>query len=178
MRIREERKTDLDPIRNINNLAFGREEEGRIVDKLRDAGTLIISLVAVRDYVENSRQLRELVGHIGFSPVAIESESTGFQAVCLGPVSVLPNYQKQGIGIKLVKAGLSKCLASGHPLVVLVGHPTYYPRFGFVQARRLGIECEYSQTPDDAWMLIELREGVLAGRHGTVKFQPEFREAV
>ena len=178
MRIREERKTDIDDIRNITNLAFGREEEGRIVDKLRDAGTLILSLVAVRDYKEEGKQLHEIVGHIGFSPAVIESGKTNLPVICLGPVSVLPDYQKQGIGSKLVRAGLSKCLRLRHSIVVLVGHPAYYPRFGFVQARKLGIECEYGQAPDVTWMLIELQEGALAGRRGTVKFQPEFREAV
>jgi len=92
-------------------------------------------------------------------------------------MAVLPAYQRKGIGGQLARAGLEECRRLGHEIILLVGHPDYYPRFGFVPARSKGIECEF-EVPEEAWMILELREGALAGRQGTVRFQPEFKEAV
>jgi putative acetyltransferase len=77
----------------------------------------------------------------------------------------------------LVRAGLDECRNQGHEIVFLVGHPEYYPRFGFVPARAKGFECEY-EAPDEAWMVVELKEGALAGKQGKVTFRPEFKEVV
>jgi putative acetyltransferase len=107
--------------------------------------------------------------------VTVESHNCTFDAICLAPISVLPEYQRQGIGAQLIRSGLELCRRLGHEMVVLVGHPDYYPRFGFVPAKALGIECEFD-VPDEAWMILELKQGALAGRTGRVKFQPEFRE--
>lgn len=109
-------------------------------------------------------------------PIKIESEPSSFDAVALAPMSVLPAYQCKGIGSCLVRIGLEECRRLGHEIVVVLGHPDYYPRFGFIPAKPKGIDCEF-QVPDEAWMILELREDALAGRGGTVKFQPEFREA-
>jgi putative acetyltransferase len=166
--IRPETREDVAAIRHINEEAFGQKEEAEIVEKLRNRGVLTISLVAVQD--------NEIVGHIAFSPLKIESEHSSFGAIALAPMSVLPAYQRKGIGSQLVDAGLKECRRLGHEIVVVLGHADYYPRFGFIQAKTKGIDCEF-QVPDEAWMILELREGALAGRRGTVKFQPEFREA-
>jgi putative acetyltransferase len=174
--VRKERTADLAATRNINNLAFGREEEGRIADNLRESNSLTLSLVAV--YRPEPGGQPETVGHIAFSPIRFEPELKDVRGLCLGPVAVLPEFQRQGVGSRLVKEGLRRCGKAGYDLVVLTGHPSYYPRFGFVQSRERGIECEYSQAPDDAWMLIELRPGALAGRRATAFFRPEFREGV
>ena len=163
--IRREIPEDIEAIRHVNEEAFGGKEEADIVDALRQRGTTVLSLVATDE--------GRVIGHILFSPVIIESESSSFGAVALAPMSVLPEYQRKGIGSELVRAGLDECRALGHELVVLVGHADYYPRFGFVPARERGIECEF-EVPDEAWMLLELREGALGGRKGTVKFQTEF----
>jgi putative acetyltransferase len=175
--IRRERPSDFDAIRLINNLAFGRDEEGRLVDNLRQNNKLIISLVAVRERAE-AGQHQEIIGHIAFSPATLDPQAGDISILCLGPVAVLPDYQNQGVGSQLTKEGLKRCRDLGCSVVVLVGHPEYYPRFGFVRARPLGIECEYPQAPDDAWMLLELRKGALAGCRGRIIFQPEFREGV
>jgi putative acetyltransferase len=167
--IRPETPEDADSIGYVNEQAFGQESELELIAKLRKRGVLTISLVALRD--------GEVVGHIAFSPVVIESGLSGFEAIALAPMAVLPAYQRQGIGGQLVQAGLEECRRLGHEIIVLVGHPDYYPRFGFVPARPKGIECEF-EVPEEAWMILELREGALAGRQGTVKFQPEFKEAV
>lgn len=163
--VRPETPEDIDPIRYVNEQAFGQEEEAEIVAKLRDRAALTVSLVASQE--------NEVVGHIAFSPAAIELESLSFEAVTLAPMAVLPAYQKQGIGGQLIRAGLEECRGLGYEVVVVLGHPTYYPRFGFVPAKPKGITCEF-EVPEEAFMVLELREGALTGRSGMVKFQPEF----
>lgn len=166
--IRPETPKDEAAIRDVNEKAFGQKEEAIIIGKLRKRGALTLSLVAVQD--------SEIVGHIAFSPVKVESERLSFDAIALAPMAVLPEYQHKGIGSQLVLAGLKECRGLGHEIVVVLGHPDYYPRFGFVLAKPKGIDCEF-EAPDEAWMVLELREGALTGRSGTVKFQPEFQEA-
>lgn len=169
MFIRPEQPEDREAIRSVNDRAFGQKQEGWLVDELRDRGMVILSLVAILE--------EKIVGHILFSPVTVESEHSSFAAVALAPMAVLPEYQRRGIGSQLVLAGLRECRKMGHEIVFVLGHPEYYPRFGFVPARGRGIECEF-ECPEEAWMVRELREGALAGRKGTVKFQPEFRKAI
>lgn len=167
--IRREAPEDIDAIRQVNEQAFGRAVEADLVDQLRNRGVLTISLVAVQD--------GEIIGHIAFNPVTVESGPASFGAITLAPLAVLPAHQRQGIGSQLVRAGLEECRQLGHEIVVVVGHPNYYPRFGFAPGKPMGIGCEF-EAPDEAWMVLELREGALAGRDGTVKFQPEFHDAV
>jgi len=164
--IRLETPEDIDSIRYVNEQAFAQKEEAELVDKLRNRAALTLSLVAV--------QKNEVVGHIAFSPVVIESERLSFEAIALAPMAVLPAYQRKGIGGQLVCAGLEECRNLGHEIVVVLGHPTYYSRFGFMSARPKGISCEF-EVPEEAFMVLELREGALAGRVGIVKFQPEFK---
>jgi len=166
--IRPETPEDKASIRHVNKEAFGQEEEAGIIEKLRNRGVLTISLVAVQD--------DRTVGHIAFSPVKVESERSSFEAIALAPMAVLPAYQRKGIGSQLVRSGIKECQHLGHEIIVVLGHPNYYPRFGFVPAKPKGIKCEF-EVPDEAWMILELREGALAGRQGTVSFQPEFKEA-
>ncbi len=163
--IRREIPEDIDYIRYVNEQAFGQKEEAEIVDKLRNRSAVTLSLVAV--------QGDQIVGHILFSPVTIESERASFEAIALAPMAVLPTYQRKGIGSQLVRAGLEECRRLGHEIVVVLGHAECYPRFGFVLAKPKGIDCEF-EAPEEAWMILELLEGALAGRRGTVKFQPEF----
>ncbi|MBL7166917.1 MAG: N-acetyltransferase [Dehalococcoidales bacterium] len=167
--IRRETPEDIDSIRYINSQAFGQKEEAELVDKLRNRDVITLSLVAV--------QADQIVGHIVFSPVTVESEYSSFEAIALAPMAVLPAYQRKGIGSQLVRVGLEECRRLGHEIVVVLGHPDYYPRFGFAPGKPEGIDCEF-EAPDEAWMVLELRKGALAGRSGTVRFQPEFREAM
>lgn len=168
MNIRPEAPQDIDTIHHIEVEAFGRAVEADLVDRLRENGGVTLSLVAEQD--------GELVGHILFSPVTVAHESGAFEAVALGPVAVLPAYQNQGIGSALVTTGLDRCRAMGHRLVFLVGHPTYYPRFGFQPAVPLGFDSTY--TPDKSqhehFMVIELQEGALEGKAGFMHYRPEF----
>ena len=165
--VRNEKPEDIAAIHEVNEKAFGQPAEANLVDALRANGKVILSLVAVQD--------DRVVGHILFSPVAIESEKESFAAVGLAPLAVLPEHQNQGVGSRLVRAGLDECRKALHESVVVLGHPEYYPRFGFAPASRYGIKSEYD-VRDEVFMIMELREGALAGRSGTVKYQPEFNE--
>jgi putative acetyltransferase len=163
--IRTEDPEDQGSIRRVVELAFGRPNEADLVDALRKHAHPQISLVAVVD--------GEVVGHIFFSPVSIESEGDAFAAIGLAPMAVLPNYQNKGIGTELVWAGLRECKLLGHEVVVVLGHPEYYPRFGFVRASQRGIRSEYD-VPDEVFMVAELTPRALKGRQGLVKYHSEF----
>ncbi len=164
--ILHERPEDADAIRFVLEQAFGQSNEADLVDALRHRGALMLSLVAIRE--------NEVVGHILFSPVTVESAGSSFKAIGLGPMAVLPPYQRKGIGSRLVRYGLEQCRQAGHEIVVVLGHPDFYSRFGFVPTKHRGIHCEFD-VPDDVFMIMELRQGALAGRGGVVKYQPEFK---
>jgi putative acetyltransferase len=163
--VRPERLDDVAAIRTLHELAFGGAVEAGIVDALRARGKATLSLVAVDGH--------RVVGHILFSPVTIASGGKERPALGLGPMAVLPAHQRQGIGSLLVRAGLEACRDAGHGCVVVLGHPTYYPRFGFEPASGCGVAWEHP-VPDEAFMLLELRPGVLGSRGGVVRYQPEF----
>lgn len=165
MVIRAESKADYPAIRLVNELAFDRTNEADLVDALRAYVSPLISLVAVED--------DQVVGHILFSPVLIESESSGFTAMGLGPMSVLPEHQNCGIGSSLVQEGLKECTRIGHQIVFVVGHPEYYPRFGFISAKQNGFSCEFA-VPDEVFMVAELKLGAMSGWRGLVKYHPAF----
>lgn len=169
LKIRQELPGDLDSIYFVNEQAFGRKEEAELVDDLRNGGKALLSLVALMD--------DKIVGHILFSAVTIEPEIKNFAGITLAPVAVLPEYQNKNIGSRLIRAGVEECKAMGYEIMFLVGHPNYYPRFGFERARAKGLECEY-EAPDEAWMVLELKPGALAGKRGKIRFQPEFAKAV
>jgi putative acetyltransferase len=166
--IRWERPEDILAIREVHELAFGRPAEADIVDVLRASGKATLSLVAVED--------DRIVGHILFSPVTIDAGDRTFPAVGLAPMAVLPEWQRRGIGSQLVETGLLECRNAGYDCVVVLGHPTYYPRFGFVPASRYGLKSEY-EAPDEAFMVLGWHEGILRDRGGVVRYQPEFRGA-
>ena len=162
--IRDETPEDYAGVYRANVLAFGQQGEAALVERLRGACEYV-SLVAVDD--------DGVVGHIFFSPVTVESEGATFEAAGLGPMAVLPGRQNQGVGSALVRRGLEECLRRGHEVVFVLGHPEFYPRFGFTPARAQGLTCEYP-VPDEVFMVAELRAGALAGRTGLVKYRPEF----
>ncbi len=162
--IRNEAPEDYEEVRRVNQLAFGQDGEARLVDALREAAPHI-SLVAVVD--------GQIVGHIFFSPVEVEGVSSSFEAMGLAPMAVVPEYQNKGIGSELVCHGLKACTGLGHEIVFVLGHPRYYPRFGFSTASAKGLRSEYD-VPDEVFMVVELRPGALRGRTGTVKYRPEF----
>ncbi len=165
--IRLETPEDSAAIRSVNEEAFGSSVEADLVEKLRSRQKYTLSLVATDG--------DKVIGHVLFSPVTIGSGNTSFRALGLGPMAILPSYQKKGAGSQLVRAGLQECRRLGYEIVVVLGHAAYYPRFGFIPASTYGIKCEYD-VPDEVFMALELRKGALSGRSGVVKYQPEFNE--
>lgn len=159
--IREEGPDDIAAIRNVNKRAFGQDQEGNIVDALRSNGAALLSLVAVVN--------REVVGHIMYSPATV-GEVTG---AALGPMAVLPEYQRGGIGSKLVEAGNLRIKDAGWPFVIVLGHADYYPRFGFRPARPLGITCEWD-VPEDVFMVLVLDQAKMERVSGLAKYRQEF----
>ena len=166
--IRPENSSDHAAVRRVVELAFGQPNEADLVDSLRELADPYVSLVALQNDA--------VVGHIFFSPVSIESPESSFTAMGLAPLAVLPDYQSKGIGSELVIQGLKQCQRIGHEVVVVLGHPHYYPRFGFVPASRKAIRSEY-EVPDDVFMVAELTPGALRGRNGLVKYHPAFSAA-
>lgn len=163
--IRPEQTGDAAAVREVNTRAFGRASEADLVDLLRQRGGTTLSLVGVIQ--------GRVVGHVLFTPVTIESPHSRLPALGLGPVAVLPEFQKRGIGSSLIRAGLEQCRQAGHEIVVVLGHPEYYPRFGFGPSLAYGVRFE-QDVPEEAFMLLELRPGALAGQGGVVKYRPEF----
>jgi len=163
IQIREERLDDAAAVRDLNRRAFGQDLEGNIVDALRSNGAALLSLVATLN--------GQVVGHIMYSPASV-CDVTG---AALGPMAVLPEYQRQGIGSELVEAGNTKLKNSGCPFVILVGHADFYPRFGFKPASTHGIRCEWD-VPDDVFMLLVLDESRMHGVSGLARYRPEFSD--
>jgi putative acetyltransferase len=159
--IRPETQSDRLAVNLVNEAAFGRQDEAVLVDTLREDPSPHISLVAEEGEM--------IVGHIFFSVVKIESDGASFDAMGLAPMAVLPAYQNQGIGSQLVRQGLEDCRRLGYDVVVVVGHPRYYPRFGFVPASQKNLTCAF-EVPDDVFMVAELTPGALDGKRGAVKY--------
>ena len=159
--IRSERPRDVEAIRRVNRAAFDQDGEGRIVDALRARGAVRLSLVAVVN--------DEVVGHILFSPAAIGT----LAGAALGPMAVAPARQRQGIGSQLVARGLESLAAQECPFVVVIGHPGFYPRFGFEPATTHGLTCDWD-VPAGVFM-VKVRHAATAPRvHGHVVYQAEF----
>ncbi len=165
MIIRHEEPADQAAIRHVNEAAFQGVGEANAIDALRRRGQLTLSLVAVLD--------QQIVGHLLFTPAIIEASDRVWPALGLAPLAVLPEFQRQGIGTALMKAGLDQCRELGYEIVIVLGHVAYYPRFGFEPAYRYGVSNEFGVT-GDAFMILGLHSGALDGVGGTAKYQPEW----
>ena len=159
--IREERSDDVVAVREVNRRAFGQDQESNIVDALRTNGGALLSLVATVN--------GQVAGHIMYSPLTVAENVHG---VALGPMAVVPEYQRQEIGTKLIEAGNRKMKEAGYPFIVVVGHAEYYPRFGFRPASEYGIKCEWD-VPDKVFMLLVVNEAKMQAS-GLAKYRHEF----
>jgi putative acetyltransferase len=164
--VRPERPHDARRVFELLATAFARPDEARLVDALRGASALPISLVA-----ESGRLV---LGHVAFSPVRVGRGASAWDALALGPMAVDPAHQRGGIGSALVRAGLARCREEGHPIVFVLGHPRYYPRFRFELAAPRGLTYEGGPGFAPAFFVAELEPGALAGRGGVVCYRPEF----
>ena len=167
--IREEKSQDIKSTRHLNKRAFGQTQEADLVDKLRQNCDDLLSLVAL---IQN-----EVVGHILFTPVTVDGEDNMVQGMALGPMAVLPEYQRQGIGSELVRTGIEKLKKRQCPFIIVLGHAEYYPRFGFEPASRYGIRSEW-EVPDDAFMILVIGEFEMRGGEALAKYRPEFAESM
>jgi putative acetyltransferase len=169
LEIRAELDFDYKEISHVITVAFGQRAEAALVENLRKTEHFIpaLSLVAIKD--------RQVVGHILFSKITIKTEDKTIPALALAPMAVRPEYQGQGIGTELMRYGIEECMRLKHKIIVVVGHPEYYMRFGFTPARRRGLEVPFD-VPDDAFMVLELYAGTLKGVKGMVVYPKEFDE--
>ncbi|MCM3878840.1 MAG: N-acetyltransferase [Vicinamibacterales bacterium] len=165
--IRPEQPEDSSQIRHLNELAFGQPAEADLVDKLRNVCADALSLVAEDDG-------GTIVGHILFTPVVVEGRRS--LGMGLAPMAVLPDRQRQGIGSQLVTRGLDHLRERGCPFVVVVGHPEYYPRFGFEPASKHGLVSQWEGMPDAAFMVLVLDVRAMAGASGVARYRDEFNE--
>lgn len=163
--IRAEAVGDQGAIRLVHEQAFGRSVEADAIDALRQRQQITLSLLAI----ENG----QVVGHILFSPVTIETQFGQFPALGLAPLAVLPSYQKRGVGSALVERGLELCRHLPVDCIVVLGDPHYYQRFGFVPAYRYQLHCPWD-VPPEVFMVHAWQEGVLENRAGLARYQPEW----
>ena len=165
MIIREATGSDLEDVLNVEKEAFGYDKEANLVrDLLSDPSARpLYSLIAFRD--------DKAVGHILFTSARLENMQEGASLSILAPLAVIPGFQKQGIGGRLIERGLRHLAASGVDLVFVLGHPDYYPRFGFKPAGARGFEAPYPipEKHADAWMVQELHKGVIGSVSGKVR---------
>lgn len=159
--LRPETSGDVEAIHAVHRAAFPSVDEARLVDALRSAGRLTISVVAVLD--------GRVIGHVAFSPV---TTGDGRFGLGLGPIAVRPEHQRRGIGSQLIRNGLDAARERNCAFVVVLGDPVYYNRFGFQPAPQYGLTDEYGGG--DAFRVIAIHpEGIPHGA-GLVRYAPEF----
>jgi putative acetyltransferase len=168
--VRLEKSEDISQVRIVNLEAFGQPAEADLVDKLRQACDDALFLVAEED--------DRIVGHIAFTPVVIANRKAKVEGMGLAPMAVLPGRQRQGIGSKLVRRGLDILRKRDCPYVIVLGHPAYYPRFGFEPASGYNISCQWQGIPDDTFMIFVFDQITLQNVSGVAKYRDEFNEAM
>ncbi|MBD3922153.1 N-acetyltransferase [Paenibacillus sp. PR3] len=167
--IRTENERDYDQVYKVNYAAFGnREDEAKLVERIRATPYFVpqLSLVAELD--------GEIVGHLLLSRAEIVNGTECHEVIVLAPIAVKPAHQKHGIGRQLIQEGLERCRQLGYYVVLLIGHPSYYPKFGFKPARPLGLELKQFEVPDDVFMVCELKDNELLHIQGELIYPVAF----
>lgn len=142
--IRKEKESDIDKVFAIHKTTFPQTKEAELVDELRKAPCDIISLVAATNN-------DIAVGHVMLSPVYIDGQLSGMG---LAPLSVLPQYQNQGIGTKLTKIGIQEAIDKNYKLITVIGSPSFYNRFGFVCSSKYGLKSQYDDIAEENFMAL------------------------
>jgi len=171
--LRPETVSDIRGVHQLNRRAFSESElgyggEAELVDRIRSSEKATLSLVAEQD--------GRVVGHILFTSVEIDGSELEIEGASLGPMAVVPELQGQGIGTRLVNEGLQRLKERGVPFVAVLGHPEYYPRFGFQPSAQFGVRCEFEGVPAEAFMLVALDPKVPIP-DGVARYLPEFSDA-
>ena len=143
-----------------------------MVAALREAHAVLVSLVAQIPPEDRGRAPWPVVGHIALSSVRIDGFSEP-RGLGLGPLAVAPAHQRKGVGTQLVRAALRRARLLGYSYVVVLGHPHYYPRFGFVPASRFGLSYP-EPIPEPVFMALELISGALVNVTGIVRYHEAF----
>lgn len=170
LKIRPETPSDYPAIAEVNDLAFGQPNEGKLIENLRKNQKFVPELSLVAEV--NGK----IVGHILFFPIKIKSAGgKGKDTISLAPLAVLPDFQNQGIGGELIKEGLKACQKNGYDSVVVLGHPEYYPKFGFEPTGKWGIRDPFG-APAEAFMALELKRGSLEDISGIAEYPEEFND--
>jgi len=168
--IRNETEADITAIRQVNEAAFGGQEEANIVDKVRAQPGEKLSLVAVDEDAK-------LIGHILFSRVSLNGEDGKLDGMGLAPMAVVPEYQNRGIGSQLVKGGIERLRTTGCPFIIVLGHAHYYPRFGFEPASKYRIHSQWEGVPNEVFMVLVLDADKLPPSGGLARYNPAFDES-
>jgi putative acetyltransferase len=167
--IRTERASDYDEVFQLNYLAFGnREYESRLIERIRLSDQFIPELSIVAEANQ------QIVGHALFSNAKVVDGKISHDVLVLAPIAVIPSHQGRGIGSKLIQVGLKRCTELGYDFVFLVGHPTYYPIFGFNPAKKNGFELKQYNVSDEVFMVRELKEGMTKKIKGELRYPKSF----
>ena len=168
--IRPEEPKDHAAVHAINLAAFEGGPEADLVDTLRPSCPDHLSLVA--------EEGGKVLGHILFTPVMVESPDGAVEGMGLAPMAVIPERQRGGIGSALVRRGLELMRDRSCPFVIVLGHPEYYPRFGFERASSYGLRSQWEGVPDEAFLVTVLTNGVLPAEGGVARYRDEFDDAM
>lgn len=166
MRLRAETEADYEAVAEVTAAAFGKQDEARLVEAIRASEEYVPELTLVAE--EKGR----IVGHVMFSYSLLDGSHT--RLLQLSPLSVAPDRQNRGVGSALTREALRLADERGEPLVLVLGHPNYYPRFGFRPASTLGLEAPDPSWSDEAFMAVPL-SAYDASLRGRVTFAPPFR---
>ncbi len=166
--IRKEDPRDREAVHQLNLAAFENGPEAALVDRLRTSCEQYLAFVAVEDGV--------VVGHVLFSPATVEGSN--IVGMGLAPMAVLPSHQRKGIGSRLVCHGLEFLRKSDCSFVIVLGHPEYYPRFGFEVASKYKLRSQWEGVPDEAFMVIVFNSIALPKQGGVARYRDEFNNAM
>lgn len=170
VKIRKECEDDLIAIKEVNDKAFGQTEEGRVIDKIRNSDAEVLSLIA--------EEGNKIVGHIFYSSAEIEWNNKIIKGMGLAPMAVLPEYQKLGIGKRLIHESLNILMKKEHSFIIVLGHEDYYPKFGFETASKHGIKSQWEGVPDEAFMIMILDKEKMKDVSGVAQYRNEWNEAM
>jgi putative acetyltransferase len=168
--IERERAEDACAVGVVSFKAFGKPAEAEIVERLRDCCPGLLSQVAMDG--------DDVVGHILFSPARVKWQAGTLKGMGLGPLAVLPERQRLGIGSLLVRLGIELLSNQGCSFVIILGHPDYYPRFGFERASLHGVAGPWDGVPEEAFMVLILDPAAMKGVFGVTRYRDEFDEAI